>query len=321
MAINPTAAQLAAARAAGARQAAAVLAARRAALSEREAAIQRHFAAGAPRAAFTVPAPPDAAVRTALGTAATAGVLLAEGDSWFDYPWTDVLQELEDHHGYDVYSVARKGDRVEEMAYGAGQLVALTRQLEKLLRAGNVPRALLLSGGGNDVAGQEFHVLLNHAASQAPGLNEAVVAGVIDNRLRLAYTHILSAVTALCQQQLGRPLPILLHGYDYPVPDGRGFLGGWWALPGPWLAPGFRDKGYARLAERKRHARALMDRFNTMLEEVAQAAGFGHVRYLNLRGTLSAAADYKRDWDNELHPTKAGFRRIAERFALVLNEL
>ena len=36
----------------------------------------------------------------------TAGVLVAEGDSWFDYPFTDVLSELEDRHGYDVESVA-----------------------------------------------------------------------------------------------------------------------------------------------------------------------------------------------------------------------
>ena len=47
----------------------------------------------------------------------------------------------------------------------------------------------------------------------------------------------LSAVTAACQDLLGAPVPILLHGYDYPVPDGRGFLGGWGPLPGPWLEP------------------------------------------------------------------------------------
>ena len=32
-------------------------------------------------------------------------VLIAEGDSWFDYPFHDVLRILEDHHGYDVESV------------------------------------------------------------------------------------------------------------------------------------------------------------------------------------------------------------------------
>ena len=49
-------------------------------------------------------------------------MLVAEGDSWFDYPWQDVLRMLEDRHGYDVESVAHKGDRIEDMAYSGGQL-------------------------------------------------------------------------------------------------------------------------------------------------------------------------------------------------------
>ena len=48
----------------------------------------------------------------------TAGVLVSEGDSWFDYPLHDVLKELEDNHGYDVESVAHRDDPIEEMAYG-----------------------------------------------------------------------------------------------------------------------------------------------------------------------------------------------------------
>src|SRR5512143_3577372 len=51
-----------------------------------------------------------------LGAPATAGVLIAEGDSWFDYPLQDVLKLLEDEHGFDVESVAHRGDRIEDMA-------------------------------------------------------------------------------------------------------------------------------------------------------------------------------------------------------------
>src|SRR4051812_44811518 len=36
----------------------------------------------------------------------SAGVLVAEGDSWFDYPFADVLSDLEDTYGFDVESVA-----------------------------------------------------------------------------------------------------------------------------------------------------------------------------------------------------------------------
>jgi hypothetical protein len=48
----------------------------------------------------------------------------------------------------------------------------------------------------------------------------------------------------------------VLHGYDYPVPDGRGVLGGGGALPGPWLDPAFRAKGFSPIEVRKGIARA-----------------------------------------------------------------
>lgn len=253
----------------------------------------------------------------ALGSR-SAGLILAEGDSWFDYPLYDVLDLLEDVHGYDVECLARASDRIENMAYASGQLETLSRRLERLLRDGRAPKAILLSGGGNDVVGPEFGMLLNHAASKLPGLNEAVVEGVIDVRIRSAYVTILAAVTRLCQTWLKRPLPILLHGYDYPVPDGRGVFGGWGPLPGPWLEPGFLEKGYGHLEDRKAIAKQLIDRFNLMLAGVAAAPEFGHVTYVNLRGTLSAGADYEDHWGNEMHPTARGFEMIAGSFAEVL---
>jgi lysophospholipase L1-like esterase len=294
------------------------------ALKRRSAALRRRAAAVRKPRVARRPVPPtavDERLRRAVGSPATAGVLVAEGDSWFDYPFNDVLSLLEDQHGYDVESVAHKGDRVEEMAYGGGQLDELTRRLEKLLRQGVVPRAILLSGGGNDVAGDEFGMLLNHATSAIAGLNDQVVTGVIDQRVRLAYVTILNAITRVCQARLGRTLPILMHGYDYPVPDGRGFLGGWWFLPGPWLEPGFREKGFARLPVRITLAKELIDRFNAQLQAVASLSVFPHVTYVDLRGTLSVGADYRTWWDNELHPTRVGFERVTQRFADALAAL
>jgi hypothetical protein len=36
---------------------------------------------------------------------------------------------------------------------------------------------------------------------------------------------------------------------------------------------------------------------------------------VSLRGTLSSAAGYKRDWANELHPTDRGFNAVAQKVA------
>lgn len=245
----------------------------------------------------------------------SAGVLVAEGDSWFDYPFHDILSDLEDIYGFDVESVAHKGDTVEDMAYSGGQLDDFARRIDKVLRTGVKPRAILLSGGGNDVAGTEFAVLLNHAKSSLKGLNEPVLSGVIDQRLRDAYVTILSAVTAICEDRIGEPIRIVVHGYDYPVPDGRGYLGGWGPLPGPWLQPGFHRKGYDQMKNMEPICITLIDRFNEMLKALAGKLPFEHVKYLDLRHTLGTGPTYKDWWANELHPTTKGFEAVTAKFA------
>lgn len=256
---------------------------------------------------------------------ATEAVLIAEGDSWFDYPLHDVLRFLEDDHGYEVESVAHKGDTVESMAYELGQLEELTRLIEKILRRGVTPRAILLSGGGNDIAGPQFSLVLNHAKSGLPYLNEQVVTGVIEGRTRSAYITMLNAITSICKERTGSTIPILIHGYDYPVPDGRGFLGGFSVLPGPWMEPGFREKGYHDLKLCTSIVMELMERFNVMLEEVSSLSPFAeHVKYVNLRQTLSNDLNqdnYKKWWGNELHPTKKGFKKVTNQFTKVLNSI
>ncbi|NNE44846.1 MAG: hypothetical protein HKN12_11620, partial [Gemmatimonadetes bacterium] len=157
-----------------------------------------------------------------------AGILLAEGDSWFDYPFYDVLGELEDRHGYEIYgNVAKRGDTIEDMAYDVNQLGKVARMFQKvasrLRDEEGKPRAILLSGGGNDIAGHELAVLLNHARSGQPVLHDRIVRGVITERLALAMTTLVSAVTGLSQGYFGTKLPIVLHGYAHPVPDGRGY--------------------------------------------------------------------------------------------------
>jgi len=267
------------------------------------------------------PGPPrrlPAKMLALFGKRKTVGILVAEGDSWFDYPMQDVLQLLDDDYLYDVESVAHKGDCVEDMAHSKGQFEEFARRLEKLLGEGKVPRAILLSGGGNDIAGDEFAILLNHAASSLPPINESIVSGVVDVRLQEAYVRILSGLTAIAKEYLGRPLPIVVHGYDHPLPDGRGFAGGWGPLPGPWLKPGFEKKGHKDLATNTKLVAQLIDRFNVMLASVCAQPAFSHVHYIDLRGTLKPD---KTHWANELHPSKKGFDMVTKKFADLIERL
>ncbi len=261
--------------------------------------------------------------RRALGGSGGSGLLIAEGDSWFDYPGDDVLAILEDDFNYRIESVAHKGDTVESMAYDQTQVRTLARAFEHVRQDGREPRAILLSGGGNDIAGDEFAILLNHAQSQLTPLNTRIVEGVLEERLRFAIGSVVGAVTALSQSLFGKKIPVLLHGYGYPVPDGRGFLGGFWLLPGPWLKPGFVAKGYHDLPQCCAILEELIDRFNGLLGSIAGSSGFEHVSYVDMRPLLSNELPklYKKSWTDELHPTDDGFRLVAEKLDREINRL
>lgn len=287
-----------------------VLKRRAQALRARVQALAAIPAAPAAAAAAAVKAMPKKATDhfalAAAAGAATKGWLIAEGDSWFDYPGTDVLDALQ-QSAYDVESVARAGDRVEMMAFGRGQLDQFAAAVEKVIGHGHTPRAILLSGGGNDIAGSEFGFLINHAGSPKQGFNDSVVQGVVDERIHDAYVWIIRTITDLCQRMLGQKIRIVVHGYGYPIPDGSGVLGGWGPLPGPWLRPGFIEKGFNSLADNTNMMHTLIDHFNNMVQGVA--AQFAHVRYADLRRVLPAT---KPLWANELHPKGNGFKLAAK---------
>jgi hypothetical protein len=309
------------------------LARRRADRASRAAALERHPVPivvkteltrirGTEGAAFANP--------VATKSVQTAGYLLAIGDSWFDYPIRDVLTNLDDHYGYNIESSARKGDSIEAMVSHIGQLDKFARHLDKIVSLGAIPKAILVSGGGDDIAGIEFGMLINDIDLPNAGWNEQIVAGVVDVRIATAYRVMFACINALCQKVLDRTFPILVHGYDYPVPDGRGFLGGWGPLSGPWLKPGFDEKLFVDPAATARMMVAIIDRFNNMLQHLVKEPGFENVRYVNLRGTLSNSPDdYTNWWANEIHPTggdpfdkrKDGFAAIAAKIQAVLEQL
>jgi len=266
---------------------------------------------------------------TVTKSLSTAGYLIAIGDSWFDYPIRDVLTNLDDQFGYTIESCAHKGDPIEAMVSPVGQLDQFSRLLQKVTDLGATPKAVLISGGGDDIAGDEFGMLINECGTSIQGWNAQVVAGVIDTRIATAYRTMFAMVNQICQQDpnLQKTLPILVHGYDYPVPDGRGFLGGWGPLPGPWLKPGFDEKRFSDLGVTTPMMMELIDDFNDMLKSLLPA--YPNVHYIDLRKTLATDSSYKGFWANELHPTggdpldpgQNGFYKVAQKFDAVLQGL
>lgn len=248
------------------------------------------------------------------------GILVGEGDSWLDYPGTDVLSVLEDDFEWEVQSVAHHGDNLESMAYDADQLDPFRRVFERIQRRSEHPRAILLSGGGNDFAGPELAMLLDHRGSGHGGINTTIATELVQRRMREAWASLLGFTTQLAVDMFGGPVRTVLHGYDYAIPDGRGFLFG--PFPGPWLKPSYERKNLgsssaAGLRVRTEMTKDLLDQYNVMLASLVEHPALEHVTYVDLRGSLTAR-DHEDVWANELHPTPRGFRTIAAKLHTAL---
>jgi hypothetical protein len=162
------------------------------------------------------------------------------------------------------------------------------------------------------------------SASVSPigGWNNEILDGLIKDRVQTSYRCLFTTINRICDCELGHLLPIVFHGYDYLVPDGRGILFGW--LAGPWLRPGFHEKDFPDLKTNRVMMFDLIDRLNQMLLLLASDGSFSNIHYLDLRNTLSSdlnGGKYKQSWANELHPTNDGFDAIATKFATLIGTL
>ncbi len=245
--------------------------------------------------------------------------LIAEGDSWFKIPfWTDLVDELEEMN-FDVTNVANPGHLLENMAFNPKQKTGLARAFAKMVDRNEPPAAVLLSGGGNDVAGEQFRFMINPKKGLRPGLNRVIVDEMINIRLREAYLTLIGAVNAMSDHFLKKPIPIVLHGYCAGVPDGRGY--GWINLAGPWLKPCFDSLGYRDIDETTEIVEELLDSFNKMLRSIAQSPRLRHVHYVNFLDVLPNDTNYKNWWNDELHPTDRGFKLLATIMAKELSKI
>ena len=259
--------------------------------------------------------------------------LLAQGDSWFDYPpGTDLIDCLHSNHGHAITNIAVAGSTLNDEAYGPvprelfglpfgpkqsddpDRITELVHQIQQVK-----PQALLLSAGGNDVAGVEFFSFINNSKSGLPDVNTEVLNGVVNGTFQAAYEYLITTALAAAKDA-GITMPIFTHGYDYPWPDGRGvfsFLG--WKV-GPWFDATFNAKNFPNnnstdLKVRHDIIVKFMDAVNTMLAGIAADAKYaGKVFHADLRGTLQSPSD----WANELHPGNDGFSALADKIDAAL---
>jgi len=234
--------------------------------------------------------------------------IVAEGDSWFDYPvGLDILDHLKRDYPYEIFKVAEAGDTLENMVYGTkfgSNFSRSTPPIETTLRAieQHQPSVFLFSGGGNDIAGPELASYLNHKDSSLPTLREEYVNYSFSTVAKSSYTDLIRLIT-----NANPDIHMISHGYGHAIPDGRSVRFAWVRFAGPWLRPTLVRKNIIEAQESRILIKSLIDRFNGVLQELDKENANFH--YLDLRPHISDA-----DWTNELHLYNHAYRRVAEKF-------
>ncbi|MCC0003701.1 MAG: Dyp-type peroxidase [Methylobacteriaceae bacterium] len=249
--------------------------------------------------------------------------ILAIGDSWLTrILFVPTLRTALADRGYvDRFGTnfTQTGRFLRDMAEPAF-METVARFFDDLGSDEVAPACILLGGGGNDVCQPTsdrtqtalYRMLSATGAQDEEPLIEDEVAKFIDEEL---HGYLATMVEKLRQMT---DAPIIMHAYDHPVPDSRGFLGN------RWLGPVFARRGMTDLAKNRKVMRVLIDRLNAAAGRVADA-GAQHIRHVNLTGVLARdpryEINYEALWDNELHPTSDGYSLLADEVVKALQEM
>ena len=226
----------------------------------------------------------------------------ASGDSWCDYPWFlltggGLPAHLSRVMGIPIDNYAHAGDSTLE-TMGLTKAKRLTAYLPGT-------DIFLFSGGGDDIMGDGFELLLNEntTGKVADAVNwhrfSTRVQGILDNFEDLF--EIRDRIAPDCL--------VVTHSYDW-VPAsmmGKGIAG----FLGPWLQPGLEWCGWHDADDQALIVKTMLVELQSRLAAFA-AQNRLHL-HVNTQGTLAAT-----DWDNEAHANGSGWEKLAQKINLAL---
>jgi hypothetical protein len=264
---------------------------------------------------------------------------LALGDSWFEYPLTDdgllttSNQAIVGEAGTQLQSMgnppptilsyALHGQSTEAMlTYERQQsiLSALTDPNTTQWNNGTTADGILVSAGGDDIAGDQFAIYLDY---HGKGLDDARFQGLLAS-VRASYMDLfaLRDIAAADLHIDPKQIPIFGHCYDYAVPNGK--PAGWpIPLSGPWLLPSLNFSGYD-YNQGLQIITAAIDGFRQLLVDLGSDKITLPGRVTNNFILIDTIRTLTRDnsrpngWANELHPYTEGFTSLAGRFLAAL---
>ncbi len=275
-------------------------------------------------------------------------VILAEGDSWFQFPriygislTRDILNHLAREKQFLLKTLASAGDWLSNLLR-AGDYI---EELPKLN-----PDVLLISGGGNDLVGadriaqmvsvpshnvrtEEFQLLMDdlfESRSGAPDFKEHIykdgqkfIEEEFIDFLNIVFIQYYLLFNALTNMDKYANMLIFTHGYDYCYPRlktrGNGLLLSLYeklsGYGGRWLSLPLSTKGIDKEADQKAIIYFMIHEFNELLIPLAQ--NFKNLYHIDCRGV----APEQTDWIDELHLKAGKYKMIADKIkACILDE-
>ncbi|HEY6873209.1 MAG TPA: hypothetical protein VI298_10835 [Geobacteraceae bacterium] len=235
-------------------------------------------------------------------------VMLAHGDSWFDYPLdgnsvtlgtTDVIAKLGAMGNFNpvILNLSHHGDATtDEMSLPKQQRMIEALQDSDNWMGSGKPDAILFSGGGNDIAGDQFCIFLDYAMPGSTGLDAARFQRVL-GLVEASYLDLFAF-----RDKYAPGVPVYGHCYDFPIPNGVHPI-----CAGPWLKPSLDFTGW-NVTQGTAIIKQALTEFKNLLVRLASDPA-NNFKLVDTQGLL--APD---DWANELHPYPNGFKAIAERF-------
>ncbi len=230
-------------------------------------------------------------------------VVLSEGDSWFSYEFfPNIIDLLDDMETFAHLRLEMSGDTVQNMIGTKGKRRDI-RQLAEHEHA----LFMLFSGGGNDIQMASDKQLFVDG-DEAEDCIDPERADRLFDTMRDQYEALI--------EEVGPAVPIASHGYDWfqPTPEPVRLAGMGIGI-GPWLHPNMVAAGIDYPDKQRAVADILVNRFNDDLAQL-EADHPDDFVYIDLRGTLEPIDD----WENEIHPTREGFRKVTDKIWDAVNE-
>jgi hypothetical protein len=255
---------------------------------------------------------------------------LAQGDSWFSigaFPphlTTNVLFSLKLAADTCIVNCAAPGKLLRRMTDTTSSTTFL-----QILNGALAMKfdGILLSGGGNDL----IEALLSTDADPAKRLLRVQAewgppalgaARYVSNAGWAVFQDHLDIVFALFiaerDKGVNQNVPVIFHTYDLAAPRASGAGFG----QGPWLSKALTHFGVP-MADWNAVSLEFYGRLRILLGSLLQK--HANVHLVDTLGTLTPAPNQMQgptaDWQNEIHPTRSGYKQLSTLWAPVLDNV